>query len=332
MWGISPSDNNAQINAYKAAYGIGNPCAGTQGGGPAAIDIVNSGQPFIGYPTYIVICPDKTVYYDVCWPPSVTCFDPYFAQCAPAITAAFTSEVDEVCVGGSVQFTDESIGGITSWSWTFEAGMPSTSNLQNPVVFYNFPGQFDVSLTVSNGSAYNTVSVPNAITSYPPPQVELAAFDPVCLQSPSFELFGGFPEGGTYSGPGVENGMFNPTLAGIGNHTITYTYIDLHGCVNDANAMIEVSPCPGITENQGHNLKIYPNPATDEINLSLDYSGKLTIKIVNVLGVCLLEKQFTASSTFSQNLSLAGFADGLYFIIVNSDDKTYIEKLRLTGR
>jgi len=50
MWGLSPSDGNASIDAYKIAQGITNPCAGTDGGGPDAIDIVIQGQNFIGDP------------------------------------------------------------------------------------------------------------------------------------------------------------------------------------------------------------------------------------------------------------------------------------------
>ena len=36
-------------------------------------------------------------------------------------------------------------------------------------------------------------------------------------------LGGGLPEGGVYSGPGVQEGMFNPARAGNGNWTITYS-------------------------------------------------------------------------------------------------------------
>ncbi len=49
-----------------------------------------------------------------------------------------------------VQFTDESGCGSTSWSWDFGDG--GTSNEQNPVHVYNYPGPFTVSLTASGGS------------------------------------------------------------------------------------------------------------------------------------------------------------------------------------
>lgn len=55
-------------------------------------------------------------------------------------------------------------------------------------------------------------------------QVTLAPFSNVCSGQSAFALTGGSPAGGVYSGTGVSNGMFDPAIAGIGTHTITYTY------------------------------------------------------------------------------------------------------------
>ncbi len=83
--------------------------------------------------------------------------------------ANFTSDVTEVVEKGDVQFTDTSTvpaGGpaITQWSWQFEGGTPATSTLQNPLITYNTPGDYDVSLTVTNADGNDTKSVPDYIT------------------------------------------------------------------------------------------------------------------------------------------------------------------------
>ncbi len=83
MWGLTRYDDNAQINAYKEEFNVTNPCAGSEGGGPAAIDKVIDGQTFYGYPTYCVICPDKKLNFNVCFPPTATCFDPIITHCLP---------------------------------------------------------------------------------------------------------------------------------------------------------------------------------------------------------------------------------------------------------
>lgn len=81
MLGLSPYDTDEAINNYKVQYGVSNPCAGPDGKAPDAIAKIIDGQPFMGYPTYCVICPDKKLIFDVCRPPSVECFAPIIASC-----------------------------------------------------------------------------------------------------------------------------------------------------------------------------------------------------------------------------------------------------------
>ncbi|KOY85676.1 hypothetical protein AD998_05485 [bacterium 336/3] len=45
---------------------------------------------------------------------------------------------------------------------------------------------------------------------------------------------------GNYSGPGVVGELFFPNAAGVGDHTISYTYTDANGCSNSASIIIEV--------------------------------------------------------------------------------------------
>ena len=83
FWGISNNlfDTNNVIDQYRLDYNITNPCAGPWGGGTTAFSIVVNGQNFQGFPTYCVICPDRTLFFDPCYPPTVTGFDPYFESC-----------------------------------------------------------------------------------------------------------------------------------------------------------------------------------------------------------------------------------------------------------
>ncbi len=55
-----------------------------------------------------------------------------------------------------VQFFDISTNDPTSWSWTFEGGTPSTSTSQNPVITFNAPGTYNVTLTSANSTGNNT--------------------------------------------------------------------------------------------------------------------------------------------------------------------------------
>ncbi|HRG09459.1 MAG TPA: M43 family zinc metalloprotease [Cyclobacteriaceae bacterium] len=55
-----------------------------------------------------------------------------------------------VLLGGEVSFTDLSTNFPTSWSWTFAGGDPATSTQRNPVVRYNSPGTYAVTLVATN--------------------------------------------------------------------------------------------------------------------------------------------------------------------------------------
>jgi hypothetical protein len=87
FWGISNNlfDTNYLIDLYKQQYNITNPCAGPWGGGTTAFTTVVAGQNFSGFPTYCVVCPDRTMFFAPIYPPTVTGFDPYFEICASMV-------------------------------------------------------------------------------------------------------------------------------------------------------------------------------------------------------------------------------------------------------
>jgi len=122
-------------------------------------------------------------------------------------------------------------------SFTLTGGLPLggtysvdgvASNVFNPSVAV--PGDHIIqycynSHLTANGCIdcrYDTVTV------YALPQVGLTLNEEFCIDAENFELTGGTPPGGTYSGDGVYNGFFNPAVAGVGDHIITYTYAEPH--------------------------------------------------------------------------------------------------------
>jgi PKD repeat protein len=68
-------------------------------------------------------------------------------------TAAFSFSPNQVCVGQNVNFADQSTGGtVTSRSWVFQSGSPSSSTSANPTANWSSPGTYNVTLTVNGGS------------------------------------------------------------------------------------------------------------------------------------------------------------------------------------
>ncbi|MEM9918690.1 MAG: hypothetical protein AAF990_11365, partial [Bacteroidota bacterium] len=86
------------------------------------------------------------------------------------------------------------------------------------------------------------------------PIVAFTAPNDVCINESQFLSTAlGSPAGGVYSGPGVTNignglsFLFDPATAGIGTHTITYSFTDANGCSGSATDDIEVLPIPTFT-------------------------------------------------------------------------------------
>ncbi|HLP65578.1 T9SS type A sorting domain-containing protein [Flavobacterium sp.] len=85
--------------------------------------------------------------------------------------ASFTASATEICVGQTVTFTDTSTNIPAGWTWTFEGGTPSSSTSQNPVITYNSPGTYDVTLVAANYNGTNTIIATDHITVYAYPVV-----------------------------------------------------------------------------------------------------------------------------------------------------------------
>ncbi|OQX78406.1 MAG: hypothetical protein B6D61_05610 [Bacteroidetes bacterium 4484_249] len=333
--------------------------------------------------------------------------------------ASFSSDQTDICEGDTVNFYDQSTANAISWDWVFEGGTPGISNLQNPVIEYSTAGIYDVSLTISDGSANNTLTLENyiTVTALPEeapaptgqesvcgntdttfysttglvgisvynwilepsevgtvngtgltayivwengflgeatlkvsgindcgagaysepititrylPEVTLEPFDWICLDWPAFELSGGMPVGGEYSGQGVENGWFSPAVAGAGTHTITYNYTDPEECENFAIETILVDPCTGINENAiDSDILIYPNPGKGTFTLRLiRVAGKIDIELFNSLNKQVLkENNINLTEEFNYKLDLNYLPAGIYYLHVSGNEIDHVGKI-----
>lgn len=83
------------------------------------------------------------------------------------------------------------------------------------------------------------------VTVNPLPIVSFSGLDSILCYNASTQTLVGSPAGGSFSGSGGLNGTaFNPSIAGSGTHTITYSYIDTNTCINTESHNTEVLPLP----------------------------------------------------------------------------------------
>jgi len=147
------------------------------------------------------------------------------------------------------------------------------------------------------------------------PTVALAiATDELCIYNNAVTLAGGSPAGGSYSGNGVTAGNFNPSTAGLGASTITYTFADANGCSNTATDVITVDECLGVSDLSTVNVTVAPNPSAGMFVLSgvdLTQFSNLTVQDLN--GRIVQSKiQGIDSNNFS--ISLEGESVGVYLL------------------
>jgi len=80
------------------------------------------------------------------------CFNP--GGSAPV--AEFSADQTEICVGGSVNFTNQTSGEVDDYDWKFFGGTPFTLTVENPgTIVYDTPGSYDVRLAASNAFGEN---------------------------------------------------------------------------------------------------------------------------------------------------------------------------------
>ncbi|MEM6642885.1 MAG: PKD domain-containing protein [Bacteroidota bacterium] len=82
------------------------------------------------------------------------------------VVASFSQSATEVPEGLSIMFTNTSTNSPDQFMWTFEGGTPGTSTEENPEVFYETPGVYDVSFTATRvfDNSTSTVTTPDAVT------------------------------------------------------------------------------------------------------------------------------------------------------------------------
>lgn len=98
------------------------------------------------------------------------------------------------------------------------------------------------SITVTGGCVTDTTI---QIEVKPLPNLVLGTYAPLCVEGETISL-AATPSGGTWSGPGVSGSTFNPTLAGVGTHVLTYYFADAFGCSAVRELTIQVDRCAGI--------------------------------------------------------------------------------------
>ncbi len=169
----------------------------------------------------------------------------------------------------------------------------------------------------------SVVSMQMQLNALPLVYINPPGFDSICLYSGNF-LLSGLPVGGVFSGNGISSDHFEPSIAGIGNHTVFYEFTDTDGCKGKDSVLIYVDACLGIKESNKGGLSIYPNPASNfvRINFGNIIQSSYYIHIYNLLGEVVYSGQCISMQEIEINL--ADFVTGSYYISIGNENMTEI--------
>ena len=105
-----------------------------------------------------------------------------------------------------------------------------------------------------------------------------------------------------------QDGLLTPDSAGVGKVTVVASAVD----DSDVKGELEVtvSWAAGISEAGIHRIKVFPNPASSELNIMLDRENS-TISIYNSAGVKLDEVEIRGTE---YRLDISDYAPGIYYI------------------
>lgn len=159
---------------------------------------------------------------------------PLFSQ--SQVSAKFTADVISGCAPLQVNFTDQSTGNITNWSW--DLGV-STSSAKNPTAIYLAGGTYTVKLTVSNTAGATSTST-TIITVYALPAVDFSSSDTIGC-TPLVTQFTDLSNSGSGTltqwewnfGDGATSTQQYPThsYTTAGTYGIVLKVTNSHGCV-----------------------------------------------------------------------------------------------------
>ncbi|MDR2836713.1 MAG: C25 family cysteine peptidase [Bacteroidales bacterium] len=135
-------------------------------------------------------------------------------------------------------------------------------------------------------------------------------------------LYGGYPEGGIYSGEGIDNGCFLPSNLGIGTHIATYT-ITTDTSELSCNFTIVVSPL-SLIDITNNNFEIYPNPTSNYVKIKTNSNQIFDIEVINTLGEKIL---YANNFKDKAIINLSDFKNGIYFVKITTEDNCYYEKI-----
>lgn len=219
------------------------------------------------------------------------------------------------------------VSGATGYTWNVSPGATITSGQGTTSITIDFGSTNTILGVMASNSAGSSSTTFLSITVNPVPVVTLSLpFDTICSTDPALALSGGLPGSGTFSGPGVTQGVFDPATAGAGVHVISYTYENALGCTGTASDEITVVVCLNIADvnNDTEELTIFPNPFNTTTTITHNImSGTAAIYLMDETG--RMVRTYTLNG-HQMTINRVGLRPGVYYLILVPENNFPLRK------
>lgn len=162
-------------------------------------------------------------------------------------------------------------------------------------------GTYTLTYTFGVGTCLTTDT--KIVVVKPLPVVDAGTNETTCISSSAFNMTGFSPAGGIWSGTGVDAaGLFTPLTAGVGVHTLTYSYTDpITNCSDSKTKTVEVGGLPVVnfslpTTSCINNLTAFTNSTTGAATFAWNFGDGGTDVLENPSHV------YTAIGTYTVQL------------------------------
>jgi len=136
--------------------------------------------------------------------------------------------------------------GFWSYSGPGTASYSTSASDPDATVTVTAYGTYVFTWTEDNNGCISTDDI--VIVFNPLPVVSFSGLNgPYCIDNTTPIALTGSPAGGTFSGLGISNNSFIPSIAGLGTIFVTYTYTDVNGCTDSETQTVDVNGLPTVS-------------------------------------------------------------------------------------
>ncbi len=244
---------------------------------------------------------------------------------------AFEADRTEVCVGDTVHFYNNTLY-ADSYTWLFQGGNPSSSNLENPYVVYTQPGDYDVTLIAYNSSGTNFALTHNAyIHVVAAPQAMFTASPQNLTLPDTLVVFNNNSiNADSYLWDFGDGSISTETNPWHSYHQVGDYHVVLHAqnqVCGESLASIDISVINDVNEiNTQSFISVYPNPTHSYLKLNASSNVMNNIKKIEIVSTDG-KTYMSFDKWIEKPIDISVLPKGTYFVkVVNKNKQTIVKK------